>query len=454
MNKFIYALIFLSGAIFALLATYLNEVLKPKQRTSIQVFRSEVLEQYKDTFFPLPPGSSYELEEDSTLGTVIQNLQKARRTTKPPDKAANKANDQEALASLHAALEKTGLKQFDKALKLFQHAIALAPSNPDVLNHFGEFLEHTHKDVLEADTLYARALSHHPSHQEAKVNHQRTLPVVEALDAENLKRIDQKRLTLAQISTTDAALRRAKREAYFQHVFHTVGLEGNTMSLAQTRVVLETRMAVHGKSLVEHGEILGLDAALKFLNNTLLRGKSPGHLDVEDILAIHKRVMAYVEPFDAGTFRHTQVFVGNHIPPPPSEVNHQVAQLVEWLRSTEALQLHPIRYAALAHYKLVYIHPFTDGNGRTSRLLMNLILMQAGYAPVIIPRQDRQKYYEYLEMANNGDIRPFVRFVADCAERTLDLYLWATSEFNAQIPALAGNQEDYKAIIVDNDNPS
>lgn len=112
------------------------------------------------------------------------------------------------------------------------------------------------------------------------------------------------------------------------------------------------------------------------------------------------------------------------------------------------------RYAALAHYKLVHIHPFTDGNGRTSRLLMNTILMRAGYPPVIIPKQQRyinkskyvkvnnfffycsHKYYDFLQLANDGDIRPFIRFIADCTEKTLDLYLWATSDLSHQIPML------------------
>lgn len=94
------------------------------------------------------------------------------------------------------------------------------------------------------------------------------------------------------------------------------------------------------------------------------------------------------------------------------------------------------RYAALAHYKLVHIHPFADGNGRTSRLLMNMILMQAGYPPVIIHKQRRHEYYENLRIANSGDVRPFVRFIAECTEQTLDLFLWATSEFSRQVPAL------------------
>jgi prophage maintenance system killer protein len=108
-----------------------------------------------------------------------------------------------------------------------------------------------------------------------------------------------------------------------------------------------------------------------------------------------------------------------------------------WLNTETALSMHPVRYAALAHYKLVHIHPFTDGNGRTSRLLMNTILMRAGYPPVIIQKQQRHKYYDYLQFANEGDTRPFVRFIAECTERTLDLFLWATSGLPNQVPLLA-----------------
>ena len=92
--------------------------------------------------------------------------------------------------------------------------------------------------------------------------------------------------------------------------------------------------------------------------------------------------------------RRTQVYVGDYIPPHPSHIELLMQKFIEWLNSPENRELHPIRFAALAHYKLVYIHPFVDGNGRTSRLLMNLILMQSGYPPVIIRKQDRLKYYQ------------------------------------------------------------
>lgn len=219
------------------------------------------------------------------------------------------------------------------------------------------------------------------------------------------------------------------------------------MSLAQTRTILETRMAIGGKSIAEHNEVLGMDAALKYINSTLVH--RIGAITFEDIMEIHRRVLGFVDIFEGGRLRTTQVFVGSHIPPGPTEVQLLMKEFIRWLNSVETLSLHPIRFAALAHYKLVYIHPFTDGNGRTSRLLMNLILMQAGYPPVIIRKQDRAKYYEYLQQANEGDVRPFIRFIAQCAEQTLDVYLWATAEHGQNVPELA-QEDDGKTIILEN----
>ena len=118
--------------------------------------------------------------------------------------------------------------------------------------------------------------------------------------------------------------------------------------------------------------------------------------------------------------------------------------------------MHPIEFAAIAHYRLVVIHPFYDGNGRTSRLLMNLILMQAGYPPVAIQIDDRLRYYETLELANNGDIRPFIRFIAECTERTLDEYLLATIEDPAHSLQQSSDKKNSTArqriIYIDNED--
>lgn len=112
-------------------------------------------------------------------------------------------------------------------------------------------------------------------------------------------------------------------------------------------------------------------------------------ITIEDILEIHRRVLGHVNPIEGGEFRRTQVYVAAHIPPGPNEITILMERFIEWLNSEKAMSMHPIKYAALAHYKLVHIHPFTDGNGRTSRLLMNTILMRSGYPPVIIPKQQR-----------------------------------------------------------------
>ncbi|CAN8028574.1 unnamed protein product [Ixodes persulcatus] len=369
----------------------------------------------------LPDSGDLEVTEEG-VADVFVHLPKRRKV---PD---NDVNEAEALTSLRAARHMTQLGKLEKALKLFQHALMLDPSHADILTEYGEFLENHQQDFIKADHMYTRALVSRPDHSQARrslalVNRQRTLPVVEKLDEKQLTRIDKKRLFLVQIPEGDPSLKRMKKEAYFQHIHHTVAIEGNTMSLAETRTVVETRTAVPGKSILEHNEILGLDLALRFVNNSLV---NKALLSVADVLAMHRRILGHVNPVEAGTFRRSQVFVGEHTPPPASLVPDLMEDLVDWLNSEEALRLHPVKYAALAHYKLVFVHPFVDGNGRTARLLMNLLLMRVGYPPVIVRKQDRALYYEYLQLGNEGDVRPFVRFIAECTERTLDVYLYAT----------------------------
>ncbi|XP_077863659.1 protein adenylyltransferase FICD-like, partial [Saccoglossus kowalevskii] len=335
-----------------------------------------------------------------------------------------------------------------KAHKLFQHALALDPNHADALNEYGEFIEATDQDLVKAEHLYTCALLLEPTHNRALVNRKRTHPLVEEIDQGNFMRIDRKRDELFRIPDNNAALRRAKMEMYYQHIYHTNAIEGNTLTLAQTRAILETGIAVSGKSIMEHNEVLGLDAAMKFINSSLVH--RIGSITVQDILDIHHRVLGNVDPLEAGRFRRTQVFVGSHVPAPPDQVEDLVSDFSEWLNSEDNQELHPIEFAALVHYKLVYIHPFIDGNGRTSRLLMNLILMQAGFPPVTIKHELRHEYYEYLEKANQGDLRPFIRFIARCTEKTLDEYLWTSRE--TQVVSLRHNNRHYndgKTIIVE-----
>lgn len=329
----------------------------------------------------------------------------------------------EASAALKAAMAMKTEGKREKAMKLFQQAAALAPHDSDVLLQYGEFLEN--HDIVQAEHLYNRALSVNPSNSKALTNRQRTLPKVKQMDRDMLGIIDEKRRKLFSLPTGSCSMKRAVKEAYYQHIYHSNAIEGNTMTLSMTRAIVETRMAVSGKSILEHNEVIGLDEAMKYINGTLVR-KSES-ISVHDIMEIHRRVLGHAHPLEAGRYRQSQVYVGDHVPPPPSEVDKQMSQFNEWLFSRDPEMLHPIEFAAIAHYKLVYIHPFTDGNGRTARLLMNTILMRAGFPPVIIRFQDRHRYYEHLNQANHGDIRPFIRFVAACTERTIDAYLASTT---------------------------
>ncbi|XP_041467228.1 protein adenylyltransferase FICD-like [Lytechinus variegatus] len=348
----------------------------------------------------------------------------------------------EVQAAVNQALDAQSIGRKEKAHKLFQHALALDPSHADTLNAYGEFIEE--EDIIKANHFYSCALISNDSHSKALMNRERTSAAVAEIDKRMFAKVDEKREQLGlQIPDNNGALQRAQEEFYYLQIYHTTAIEGNTLSLEQMRSIMETGLAVGGKSVMEHNEVLGLNLALQFINNTLMHRF--GKITVDDILQIHKRVLGHVDPLGAGSLRTTQVFVGGYIPPPSVEINDLMDDFVEWMNSEEALSLHPVEFAALAHYKFVYIHPFMDGNGRTSRLLMNLILLRTGYPPVIVKLSQRQQYYETIKQANAGDIRPFIRFICNCLDDMLDAYLWLTSDSPSSLPEI----EEGKRLVTD-----
>ncbi|KAG7256511.1 hypothetical protein CRUP_032262 [Coryphaenoides rupestris] len=331
----------------------------------------------------------------------------------------------------------------DKAHRLLAHALNMNPGFVDALTELGTILEEE-KDVVQADHLYTKALALSPCNERALVSRDRTLPLVEEIDQRHFGVIDSKVRRLMSIPKGNSVLRRVMEETYYHHIYHTVAIEGNTLTLSEIRHIIETRYAVPGKSLREQSEAIGVDAAMKYINTTLL--SQAGAIAVTDIQEIHRRVLGYTDPVEAGRLRTSQVFVGHHIPPHPQDLLRHMEELVQWLNSEDVLQLHPVKYAALAHYKLVYVHPFVDGNGRTSRLLMNLVLMQAHYPPITIRKEQRVEYYNALDTANEGDVRPFIRFIAKCTEITLDTLLIATSEHPVGLP---GTRHEEHACLPD-----
>ena len=138
-------------------------------------------------------------------------------------------------------------------------------------------------------------------------------------------------------------------------------------------------------------------------------------------------VLRTIDDEEAGRYRRVQVYItgSEYVPPEPVAVPGLMADLSDWLHSGEVAALHPVERATLAHFRLVHIHPFTDGNGRAARLLMNLLLMRAGYPPAVIRVEDRPAYYDALDAAHEGDTEPLVRLVAEAVERALTLWLEA-----------------------------
>lgn len=134
------------------------------------------------------------------------------------------------------------------------------------------------------------------------INYKRTAPVVDRLDLDLFKSIDTKKDYLKEKFDL-YNFETLKKQAYYLHIYHTVGIEGNTMTVEQLRTLLETGQVIQGKSIIEHNEVLGLQLALKYVKN-LARQE---YISVDDILQMHRRVMGHVDPITSGTFRDTKV---------------------------------------------------------------------------------------------------------------------------------------------------
>jgi len=213
-------------------------------------------------------------------------------------------------------------------------------------------------------------------------------------------------------------------------------IEGNTLSRAETAVVLEKGLTISGKPLKDHLEATNHAAAYDWVMGLIK--KKPHQIDEKTILEIHRLVLKGIHDDVAGRYRDVPVRIAGStvILPNAAKVPVLMRELSTWLANKP--DIHPVELAAQAHYRLVTIHPFTDGNGRTARLLMNLILIQSGYPPAIIRPKDRLRYIRGLEQAQlGGSIEDFDDFIGEAAERSLDIYLKALDKDDLPIQVKA-----------------
>lgn len=248
-----------------------------------------------------------------------------------------------------------------------------------------------------------------------------------------LAQIDVKRAELDRqrpLSAAEAA--RLREYLDVEWTYNSNAIEGSTLTRQETLVVLKHGLAVGGKPLVEHLEAINHQAAIGWVETLAVRHDPPGEAD---ILALHRLVLRSIDDANAGVYRQGQVYIAGSafVPPPARAVPGRMAESAAWLvrsgEETAASQgLHPVVRAAHAHLWLVDIHPFVDSNGRTARLLMNLLLLQAGYPIAIIRAEDRAAYYTALEAGHEGRLDPFLLLVAEAVDRTLDMFLAATAD--------------------------
>lgn len=242
------------------------------------------------------------------------------------------------------------------------------------------------------------------------------------LDSRLLARLNRKKALLDTLRPLpSAAVRRLNEQLTVEWIYHSNAIEGSTLTLRETQLIIETGLTIGGKTLREHFEVINHKQAIDYVE-ALATGGEP--IDAFQVRQIHRLVLTGIDDANAGQYRNLPVHIAGarHQPPESWEISLLMAQWTEWLHG-DALALHAVERAALAHHRLAAIHPFIDGNGRTARLVMNLLLLRDGYTPTIILRENRAQYYRVLAEADAGKEAPIANFVGRAVERGLTLYL-------------------------------
>lgn len=226
----------------------------------------------------------------------------------------------------------------------------------------------------------------------------------------NFSKIDKLKDSIDKIRPFEGDMLEQLR-AYYRVglTYSSNALEGNTLTISETKVLLEDGMTIGGKPLRCTFEALGHAKAYDFMF-TLLRKRE---ISENDILAMHRLFYSDIDAKVAGVYRDKTVFItGSEYPVTDvKNIQAEMAEFIKWA-NTQRNNYHPVEFAALLHKRFVFIHPFIDGNGRMTRLLMNTALIQDGYMMAIIPPILRAEYIALLEKAHKDD-KPFIEFIAD-----------------------------------------
>ncbi len=256
----------------------------------------------------------------------------------------------------------------------------------------------------------------------------------EASIGENLQVLQNNVRELRTVGRLSPKVLRTLRDFFrVKNIYHSNAIEGNLLNIGETRLVVEQGLTITGKPLKDTLEAKNLSHALSLFETLADREGLP--IAEVDIRALHAAILKGIDDGNAGTYRSSEVEIsGSRFKPPsPHEIAPKMQEFGEWLKlislpTTHEIQEDPITLAAVAHTWFVSIHPFIDGNGRTARLLMNLILMRYGYPIAVITREDRQRYYDALEESQSCNLTPFVGLVYESVTESLEEYQQAAQQ--------------------------
>lgn len=237
-----------------------------------------------------------------------------------------------------------------------------------------------------------------------------------------LKQIDDKKALLdSKRPFPRHTLESLREKLLVEWTYHSNAIEGNTLTLSETKVVLEG-ITIGGKTLREHLEVINHREAIGYIEEVIQKQELLSEWQIKNI---HSIVLKGILPESAGVYRRENVFISGaeHIPPDFVQGPAQMVELLEWYMR-EAQALHAVERAAILHSWFVKIHPFVDGNGRTARLLLNFELMKNGYVPIVIKKEQRVEYYDSLDFSHvKGNYSAFIKLVACVLDDTLNFYI-------------------------------
>jgi len=223
------------------------------------------------------------------------------------------------------------------------------------------------------------------------------------------------------------ALKQIKDYFKISFTYSSNAIEGNTLDLVETKIIIEDGITIGGKPVKDHMEAIGGANAYDLLFN-LAKGSE---ITEKNILALHKMLYQKIDETNSGIYRKCNVMItGNEFELPRHEDVPALMEKFVGVIPSQKEKLHPVEFAAWIHERFVSIHPFVDGNGRCARLLMNLALLQAGYNIVIIPPVVRKDYIYALQDAQiNNNPQPFINFISEMVLESQKEYLKIIERF-------------------------